>query len=315
MPAQDPNTRAHLEWLGFIQPNGLVVSAPALVKAGAILNRQDAQGRRCSRRASTNGWCSRAAIRSRPCGTSENLRLPSSAGASRPRGYAGTEESPVPTDLAVVLPEYDETLRPDFAVRERDPRNGASPWQLLVQVLADGQDFDKATSGGGGLEASPQGRAERLLRGTGVPAGVLFNGVALRLISAPRGESSGWMEFRFADLLSTAGRPLCSALRLLLREQRLLALPREERLAAGCSKAAASTRTRSPSVSRSKCSMLCTNFSADSRPLTTPPAANSLRQPLSDDGDRNDIYRGLLSVILRLVFSTLRRRTRHAAGG
>ena len=44
MPAPDPNTRAHLEWLGFIQPNGLVVSAPALVKAGAILNRQDAEG-------------------------------------------------------------------------------------------------------------------------------------------------------------------------------------------------------------------------------------------------------------------------------
>ena len=44
MPAPDPNTRAHLEWLGFIQPNGLVVSAPALVKAGALLNRQDAEG-------------------------------------------------------------------------------------------------------------------------------------------------------------------------------------------------------------------------------------------------------------------------------
>ena len=44
MPAPDPNTRAHLEWLGFIQPSGLVVSAPALVKAGAILNRQDTEG-------------------------------------------------------------------------------------------------------------------------------------------------------------------------------------------------------------------------------------------------------------------------------
>ena len=55
-----------------------------------------------------------------------------------PKGYAGTAEAPVPTDLAVVLPDYDETLHPDFAVRERDPRNGASPWQLLVQVLAAG---------------------------------------------------------------------------------------------------------------------------------------------------------------------------------
>ena len=31
MPAPDPNTRTHLEWLGFIQPNGLVVSAPARI--------------------------------------------------------------------------------------------------------------------------------------------------------------------------------------------------------------------------------------------------------------------------------------------
>ena len=85
---------------------------------------------------------------------------------------------------------------------------------------------------GSRLEASPQGRAERLLRGTGVSAGLLFNGTALRLISAPRGESSGWMDFRVADMSRTAGRPLCSALRLLLSEQRLLALPRGQRLAA-----------------------------------------------------------------------------------
>ena len=39
-----PQHPPHLERLGFIQPNGLVVSAPTLVKAGAILNRQDAEG-------------------------------------------------------------------------------------------------------------------------------------------------------------------------------------------------------------------------------------------------------------------------------
>ena len=30
MPNTDRNTSAHPEWLGFIQPNGMVVSAPAL---------------------------------------------------------------------------------------------------------------------------------------------------------------------------------------------------------------------------------------------------------------------------------------------
>ncbi len=33
----DPEIVAHLEWLGFVRPVGLVVSAPALVHAGAIL--------------------------------------------------------------------------------------------------------------------------------------------------------------------------------------------------------------------------------------------------------------------------------------
>ena len=34
----------HLEWIGFVRPTGLVVSAPALVKAGVILNRRDIAG-------------------------------------------------------------------------------------------------------------------------------------------------------------------------------------------------------------------------------------------------------------------------------
>ena len=301
MPAQDPNTRAHLEWLGFIQPNGLVVSAPALVKAGAILNRQDAEGQALlaggvDQRVVTPGRDAEPCVRD----FQEFARAVLGWGFSS-RGYAGTAESPVPADLAVVLPDYGETLQPDFAVHERDPQNGALPWQLLVQVLAAGQDFDKATSGAGGLEASPQGRMERLLRGTGVPAGVLFNGVALRLVSAPRGESSGWMDFHFADLINTAGRPLCSALRLLLSEQRLLALPRDQRLAALLE----SSRKYQNEVSERLSEQVLHGLYELLRGFQTAHDASGgvlLREPLSVEGDRNDIYRGLLSVILRLVF-------------
>ncbi len=301
MPAQDPNTRAHLEWLGFIQPNGLVVSAPALVKAGAILNRQDAEGQGrlagcCDQRAVVPGRDPEPCVRDFREFASAVLGWGFSS-----KGYAGTEEAPVPDDLTVVLPDYGEALRPDFAVRERGPRNGAPPWQLLVQVLDAGRDFDKAATGSGGLEASPQGRAERLLRGTGVPAGVLFNGVALRLISAPRGESSGWMDFRFADLINTAGRPLCSALRLLLSEQRLLALPRDQRLAALLESSRKYQNEVSERLSEQVLHALyelLRGFQAahDSS------GGELLLEPLSEDGDRNDIYRGLLSVILRLVF-------------
>ena len=45
----DPEILAHLEWIGFVRPTGLVVSAPALVRAGAILDRRDTEGQRLLR--------------------------------------------------------------------------------------------------------------------------------------------------------------------------------------------------------------------------------------------------------------------------
>jgi hypothetical protein len=48
-PKLDSEIAAHLEWLGFVRPTGLVVSVPALVRAGAILDRRDAEGQRLLR--------------------------------------------------------------------------------------------------------------------------------------------------------------------------------------------------------------------------------------------------------------------------
>jgi hypothetical protein len=49
MAQLDPEILAHLEWIGFVRPTGLVVSAPALVRAGAILDRRDGEGQRLLR--------------------------------------------------------------------------------------------------------------------------------------------------------------------------------------------------------------------------------------------------------------------------
>ena len=300
MPAPDPNTCAHLEWLGFIQPNGLVVSAPALVKAGAILNRHDVEGQ-----ALLDGWVNQRQVSS---ALSREHHLRDFREFARtvlgwsfsPKGYVGTDEAPIPAELEVPLPDYGETLRPDFAVRERDPQAEESPWQLLVQVLGEEADLNK-TPAGSGLEMTPQDRMERLLRGTGVPAGLIFNGAALRLVSAPRGESSGWMDFHVADMTQTAGRPLCSALRLLLREQRLLTGPKEHRLAV----LLADSRRYQNEVSERLSEQVMHALYDLLRGFQAAHDASRgelLREPLSAEGDPNDIYRGLLAVILRLVF-------------
>jgi hypothetical protein len=286
---QDPNMVAHLEWLGFVQPTGLVFSAPALVRGGAILDRRDAAGQRLL-------W---ACVEERALGTDrepEPVVDDFEAFARRvlgwsfsPKGYAGMEGAPIPVELEVALPEQGEHLRPDLAVRERDPQEGASQWQLLIRLLEIGEAFD----------AAAHSEMERLLRETGVPAGLLFNGQALRLISAPRGESSGWLDFRIAEMVQSAGRPICTAMRLLLSESRLLTLPRTQRLAALLH----SSRAFQNEVSEQLAEQVLHALYELLRGFQAAHDASGgqlLGQPLAEQPD--DVYRALLTVILRLVF-------------
>ena len=263
------------------------------MRAGAILDRQDADGQR----------------RLREC--IEDLevpepRLPDFEAFARtvlewnfsPRGYAGGAGNPIPDDLVVTAADG-ESLAPDFAVRERNPQKGESDWQLLVQVLEPGQDFDKEVKGSGILEASPHSRMERLLRRAEVKAGLLFNGLAIRLISAPRGESSGWMDFRVKEMAQTSGRPICAAMRLLLRQGRLLSLPTPHRLAALLE----NSRRFQNEVSERLAEQVLHALYEMLRGFQAAHDASKgelLRQTLAEHADR--VYHALLTVILRLVF-------------
>ncbi len=299
MAKVDPQVLAHQEWLDFIQPTGLVVSPTALVRAGAILDRNDIEGQRLFR----DGTEERVLDAKRgpePC-------LPDFATFARrvlgwsfkPTGYAGAQDNPVPEDLSFFLPDFQETLRPDFAVRERDPREEQPPWQLLVRVLEPGQDLDRSVKEGGQLESSPHSRMERLLREKRILAGLLFNGRIVRLLVAPRGESSGWADFRVSDMVTTAGRPIVSALRLLLKESRLLTGPREKRLTALLE----DSRKYQNEVSERLAEQVLHALYELQRGFQAAHEASSgelLREVLERHPDQ--VYRSLLTMILRLVF-------------
>ncbi len=299
MARVEPAVLAHLEWLGFVQPTGLVVSAPALVRAGAILDRNDTEGQRLLRSCALEQELD-------PTG-GMTVWVPDFQGFAStvlgwsfsPAGYAGTRESPIPIELEVPLVDYGETLRPDFAVREMDPREGQSDWQLLVYVLEPSQEFDRVTRHDGILEASPHGRMERLLRERRVPAGLLFNGRALRLVSAPRGESSGWLDFKVADMVQTSGRPISTALRLLLSEQRLLSLPTPQRLGALLDDSRKFQNEVSERLAEQVLHALYELLRGFQAAHDTS-KGELLRESLSEHPD--EVYRALLIVILRLVF-------------
>ena len=327
MAKRDPRIADHLEWIGFVRPTGLVVSAPALVSAGVILNRRDAEGQRLLREclAESEPATADPSVESEPMlrdfRTFAGKVLAWNFSA---KGYAGTEDAPIPTELEVVLPDSGGILRPDFAVRKepikqparkalpasaakdiRDAQAGdhASPWQLLIVACEPSQQFDQAQSrrsaSGAASDLSPHGRMERLLRETGVPAGLLYNGATLRLISAPKGESSGWLDFRVGDMLQTAGRPISTAMRELLGQTRLLSVPTERRLAALLE----NSRKYQNQVSERLAGQvlhalyeLLRGFQAGHDVSR----GELLKQALMDRPE--DIYRGLLTLILRLVF-------------
>ena len=320
MAKRDPHIADHLEWIGFVRPTGLVVSAPALVSAGVILNRRDAEGQELLRECMGTGTAD-------PQAESEPTPPDFHTFANRvlgwnfsPRAYAGTEDAPIPPELEATLPDSDRTLRPDFAVR-MEPARGAAPpatslevrdsraayhtssWQLLVCTCEPSEGFDQTSRhrspSGTVSELSPPSRMERLLRETDTPAGLLFNGKTLRLISTPKGENSGWLDFRMDDMLQTAGRPISTAMRELLGQNRLLSVPKDKRLAALLE----NSRKYQNEVSERLAGQVLHALYELLRGFQAAQDASKgelLRQALADQPE--DVYRGLLTLILRLVF-------------
>lgn len=285
----DPQVLNHLVWMGYVKPTGLVVSAPALVTAGAILPLRDSEGQEALRQVATEGR-----VHDFQAFAREVLGWKFS-----PKFFAGTSDQPIPDDLAVPFGDSGEWLRPHFAVREPTPKEGASPWQLLVRVEPLGADLDKVVGRTGQLDASPHTRMERLLRGTGVSAGLVFNGDVVRLISAPKGESSGWLDFRVADMVETAGRPILAAMRLLLGQNRLVALRQGERLAALLE----DSRKFQNNVTERLAEQVLHALYELLRGFQAAHDASKgtlLERPLKENPD--DVYRALLTTVLRLVF-------------
>ena len=305
MPKPNPQVAAHLEWIGFVRPTGLVVSAPALVKAGAVLNRRDTEGQH------RLNEC----VAEPQNGASPHCEpyIPDfRAFASKvldwnfsSQGYAGTNDSPIPPELEVPLPDSGDILRPTYAVRTG---RGESDWQLLVHVCKPAADLDGTQRSKGGPDLSPHGSMERLLRQTDTPAGLLCNGSTLRLVSAPKGESSGWLDFRVRDMTQTAGRPICTAMRLLLGQNRLLGVGRGKRLAGLLEESRKYQNEVSERLSEQVLHALYELLRGFQAAHDASPQKQLLGRfldpahPRDDRGNPDEVYRGLLALVLRLIF-------------
>src|SRR5262249_38157235 len=161
----------HKDWIGYVQPSGLVVSIPALIEGNARLNQNYVPDHRRFLSALPKGQDGEP--------VAEILDFPSFAQTvfewTAQDLYGAPGSQPLPETLEIPLPEYHETLRPTYSLHTFNPKgqqnaetnNPASEWILLVQVLRRGTDFDtiaEAEKATRHWQATPQGKFERLLR-------------------------------------------------------------------------------------------------------------------------------------------------------
>jgi hypothetical protein len=147
----------------------------------------------------------------------------------------------------------------------------------------------------GGWEATPHQRLERLCKDRQVRTGFLVTDGELRLIHAPRGETSGWLRFPLRSLGEVGGRPMLGGLKLLLSSFRLHNDAPERRLPALLQK----SRDEQAEVSTKLAAQVLGALHELMRGLHDADRARMER--LARESPER-VYDGLLTLLLRLVF-------------
>jgi hypothetical protein len=300
---KDPALADHLAWLGYVQPDGLVVSAPALVDAQAIIDRAqlgDLQ-RRFSEHVTSLRLTGSDTGDTEPA--IENMQRLITGFLGWPYNLlVGVDPScPLPESLYVALPEFQETLHPSWAVKNPKSTGDDSPWLLLIQTHPATVDLDKPVAASDrNWHASPAKKFERLLRETAVSIGLLTNGIQFRLIYAPPKENSGSLTFPVGAMAEVSGRLILGAFHLLLGSWTLFNAPSDARLPGLLQRSrdyqASVSEILAEQVLHALYELLRGFEAADER------VQGKLLRELAIK-DPSEIYGGLVAVLLRFVFT------------
>ena len=277
----------HKEWLGLIQPVGLVVTARSLARAEATPDRADGTRLQPILRE----------LLDKDGGLSDFRDL-----MEQILEWDSQDLVAAPEGVEYYLENYGETLKPSYAV----PNPDGESWLMLVQEVEAGTGLDDKSSSQG-WEVTSQQKFERLLRGQKIPMGLLTNGKELRLVYAPEGESSGHLTFPFAAMAEVAGRSLLSAFYMLLCRDRVfdkIVIDDDRRLC----KILENSRLSQNEVSERLADQvldalwdLLAGFQAADAAVN-----GKILTPLTIEGKGEEgnqhIYGGLVTVLMRLVF-------------
>jgi hypothetical protein len=305
----DLEVQFHQTWLGMVQPSeGLVVSVPVLVQAQCMQKQERTLQEAFIKNTyepllGDQHW---RVIADLPALFQTVLDLP-------PDQFDAGDALPKPLRLYVA--EGKQELRPTCALKRRGapqqkPKEEADlpaaalagqGYLALVWQVPPEVDLDKPETVTGPWLYPAQAKFDRLLRECRVPIGLLSNGREIRLVYAPHGESSGFLSFRVEDMASVGGRPIFDAFVMLLGRARWFSVSEDQQLPALLEQ----SRRQQANVTNDLSSQV---FEALEELLAGFAAAaerdpqSLLRRALEEEPEGH-VYSGLLTVLLRLVFT------------
>ncbi|MFH1465088.1 MAG: type IIL restriction-modification enzyme MmeI [Pseudomonadota bacterium] len=269
---KSPTAQRHADWIGMLQPEGLVVSIAVLEELDLYV-RQD------------------LAVQQRLRELTPDDALPGLTTLLhdllgwKPERVQPAAEHP---GILVDLDDLGVTLRPDAVAVDRQGE------VLLLLRWIDG-DPD-ATPAGDRWPASHTERFERLLTRSGHPVGLLASPGQVRLVFAPAGQAPGRLTFPVHALRAADGSLLVDALFMLLGTRRVFAAPKGKRLL----DVLQASRERQERVTEQLAAQVEDALRVLIEGFDT--ANERTKGALLRDVSGAELYDGLSTVLLRLVF-------------
>jgi hypothetical protein len=226
----------------------------------------------------------------------------------------------ISNEVSLYAPEGPQTLRPTFGLLRQDEpvrregagspaSNAAEKYVALIWDVTDingetnedaiGLTLDKPETITGEWAYPAAAKFDRLLRHCQVPVGILTNREVIRLVYAPHGESSGYITFRIDDMATVGGRPILDAMIMLLCANQWFGVSDDNSLPSLLRRSREYQGTVTEDLAEqvfSGLELLLKGFQT----AAERDQSELLRSALERDEDH--LYRGLLTVMLRMVF-------------
>lgn len=208
----------HQKWIGYLNPTGLVFSPQAIEDAQVVISESVVTEQK--QFASLVTYEAQDKLKFKGFDSCKQIF----------KEVLNWRDGDLVSDAAVVSdftfrhPQFDELVSPTYvSMVDKVPK-------ILIQEFNGSVDFDKNTNSQDNWNSSIHFKFERLLREKQIATGILVSREKLRLIYAPRGETSGFIDFKFEIMHQPSGRIIFAAFKELLSDTRVFNSPKGQSL-------------------------------------------------------------------------------------